>query len=108
MMKGGLGNLMQQAQKMQAEMQKAQQEIANLEVEGQAGGGLVSVVMNGNREVRRVKIDAGAFGDDKDMLEDLIAAAFNDAVHKIEAASKERMAGLTSGFNLPPGFKLPF
>jgi DNA-binding YbaB/EbfC family protein len=107
-MKGGLGNLMQQAQKMQAEMQKAQQEIANMEVEGQSGGGLVSVLMNGNREVHRVRIDASAHGDDKEMLEDLIAAAFNDAVHKVEAATRERMAGLTSGFNLPPGFKLPF
>lgn len=107
-MKGGLGNLMQQAQKMQAEMQKAQEELANLEVAGQAGGGMVSVTMNGNREVKRVKIDDSLFGDDKDMLEDLIAAACNDAVHKVEQASKERMSGLTEGMNLPPGMKLPF
>lgn len=107
-MKGGLGDLMQQAQKMQAEMQKAQAELANLEVEGQAGGGMVSVVMTGSHEVRRVKIDDSLFGEDKDMLEDLVAAAVNDAVHKVERATKERMSGLTSGLNLPGGMKLPF
>ena len=107
-MKGGLGNLMQQAQKMQAEMQKAQAEIANIEVEGQSGGGMVSVFMLGNHEVRRVKLDDSLLSDDKDMLEDLIAAAINDAVHKVEAATKEKMTGLTAGFNLPPGIKLPF
>ena len=107
-MKGGLGNLMQQAQKMQAEMQKAQEELANLEVEGQSGGGMVSVFMSGSHEVRRVKIDGSLVGDDKDMLEDLVAAAINDAVHKIDKTTKDRMSGLTAGLNLPGGFKLPF
>src|SRR5688572_9732296 len=107
-MKGGLGNLMQQAQKMQAELQKVQAELLKLEVEGQAGGGLVKVIMNGGREVMRVRIDDSVFGDDKAMLEDLVAAACNDAAHKIEQLSKEKMAGFTSGLNLPPGFQLPF
>lgn len=107
-MKGGLGELMQQAQRMQAEMQKAQAELANLEVEGQAGGGMVTVVMTGGHEVRRVKIDDSLFGEDKDMLEDLVTAAINDAVHKVERASKDKMSGLTSGLNLPGGMKLPF
>ena len=107
-MKGGLGGLMQQAQKMQAEMQKVQAELAKLEVEGQAGGGLVKVVMNGGREVTRVKIDDSIFADDKAMLEDLVAAACNDAAQKIEQVSKERMSRFTSGFSLPPGFQLPF
>jgi DNA-binding YbaB/EbfC family protein len=99
---------MQQAQKMQAEMQKMQAELAKLEVEGQAGGGLVKVVMNGSREVMRVKIDDSVFADDKAMLEDLVAAACNDAAHKIEQASKEKMSGLTAGLNLPGGLQLPF
>jgi DNA-binding YbaB/EbfC family protein len=107
-MKGGLGNLMQQAQKMQAEMQKVQAELAKLEIEGQAGGGMVKVVMNGAREVMRVKIDDSVFADDKAMLEDLIAAACNDAVHKVEQASKEKMSRFASGFSLPPGLQLPF
>ncbi|HEX7027073.1 MAG TPA: YbaB/EbfC family nucleoid-associated protein [Gammaproteobacteria bacterium] len=107
-MKGGLGDLMQQAQKMQAQMQKAQEELANLEVEGQSGGGMVTVVMTGGHEVRRVKIDDSLFGEDKDMLEDLVAAAVNDAVHKVERTTKEKMSGLTSGLNLPGGMKLPF
>jgi nucleoid-associated protein EbfC len=107
-MKGGLGNLMQQAQKMQAEMQKVQAELAKLEVEGQAGGGLVKVVMNGSREVVRVKIDDSVFADDKAMLEDLVAAACNDAVHKIEQTSKEKMSRFTSGLNLPGGMQFPF
>jgi DNA-binding YbaB/EbfC family protein len=108
MMKGGLGNLMQQAQKMQAEMQKVQAELVKLEVEGQAGGGLVKVVMNGGREVMRVRIDDSVFGDDKAMLEDLIAAACNDAAQKIEQASKEKMSRFTSGLGLPPGLQFPF
>jgi DNA-binding YbaB/EbfC family protein len=108
MMKGGLGNLMKQAQEMQASMQRAQEELANLEVTGESGGGLVKVTMTGKHEARRVSIDSSLVGDDKDMLEDLVAAAINDATHRIEAATKERMTGLTAGLNLPPGMKLPF
>ena len=107
-MKGGLGNIMKQAQQMQANMAKLQEELARTEVSGQAGGGMVSVIMNGRHEVRRVTIDPSLLGDDKDMLEDLIAAAVNDAVHKVESTSQERMASLTAGMNLPAGFKLPF
>jgi DNA-binding YbaB/EbfC family protein len=107
-MKGGLGNLMKQAQEMQASMQRAQEELANLEVTGESGGGLVKVTMTGRHEVRRVAIDASLVGDDKDMLEDLVAAAINDATHRIDTATRERMSGLTSGLNLPPGMKLPF
>jgi DNA-binding YbaB/EbfC family protein len=107
-MKGGLGNLMKQAQEMQASMQRAQEELASLEVTGESGGGLVKVTMTGRHEVRRIDIDDSLVGDDKDMLEDLVAAAVNDAVHKVEAASKEHMTGLTAGLNLPPGMKLPF
>ncbi len=107
-MKGGLGNLMKQAQQMQADMQKAQEELANLEVTGQAGGDMVSVVMTGRHDVRRVTIDDSLMKDDKDMLEDLIAAAVNDAVRKVEQVSQERMASMTSGMPLPPGMKLPF
>ncbi len=107
-MKGGLGNLMKQAQEMQANMQKAQEEIANLEVTGESGGGLVKVTMTGRHEARRVVIDDSLVGDDKDMLEDLIAAAINDATHKVEAATQERMSGMTDGLNLPAGMKLPF
>ncbi len=108
MMKGGLGNLMKQAQQMQEDMQKAQEELANMEVTGQAGGDMVSVVMTGRHDVRRVSIDDSLLKDDKDMLEDLIAAAVNDAVRKVEAVSQERMASMTSGMPLPPGMKLPF
>jgi len=107
-MKGGLGNLMKQAQQMQADMQKAQQEIASLEVTGESGGGLVKVTMTGRHEASRVQIDDSLVGDDKDMLEDLIAAAINDATHKVEAATQERMSGVTAGMNLPAGMKLPF
>jgi DNA-binding YbaB/EbfC family protein len=107
-MKGGLGNLMKQAQQMQADMQKAQQEIANLEVTGESGGGLVKVTMTGRHEARRVEIDDSLVADDKDMLEDLIAAAINDASHKVETVTQERMSGLTAGMNLPAGMKLPF
>lgn len=107
-MKGGLGNLMKQAQQMQADMQKAQQEIAGLEVTGESGGGLVKVTMTGRHEASRVQIDDSLVGDDKDMLEDLIAAAINDAAHKVEAATQERMSGVTAGMNLPAGMKLPF
>lgn len=107
-MKGGIGNMMKQAQKMQADMQKAQEEIANMEVEGQSGGGMVKVLMNGRHEVRRVELDDSLMEDDKDMIEDLLAAAVNDAVRKIETTSSEKMSGVTSGMNLPAGMKLPF
>ncbi|MGB4947359.1 MAG: YbaB/EbfC family nucleoid-associated protein [Candidatus Competibacter denitrificans] len=112
MMKGGLGNIMKQTQKMQENLQKAQAEIAALEIVGEAGGGLVSVTVTGRYEVKRLHIDASLVGDDKDMLEDLVAAAFNDAVHKVERTTQEKMSGLTAGMGLPPGmlgdFKLPF
>ena len=107
-MKGGIGNMMKQAQKMQADMQKAQEEIKNMEVEGQSGGGMVKVIMQGSHEVKRISIDDSLLADDKDMLEDVVAAAVNDAVHKIESESKSRMAGVTNGMSLPPGMKLPF
>ncbi|MBK9130886.1 MAG: YbaB/EbfC family nucleoid-associated protein [Gammaproteobacteria bacterium] len=107
-MKGGLGNLMKQAQKMQEDLQKAQEEIAAMEVTGQAGGGMVSVVMTGRHDVKRVSIDESLLKDDKEMLEDLIAAAVNDAVRRIESESKEKMASMTRGMPLPPGMKLPF
>jgi DNA-binding YbaB/EbfC family protein len=107
-MKPGLGNLMRQAQQMQESMQKAQAELASLEVTGEAGGGMVSVTMNGKHEVRAVRIDAKVVGDDKGMLEDLVAAAVNDAVHKVEARTQEKMSGLMAGMQLPPGFKMPF
>jgi len=106
-MKGGLGGLMKQAQKMQEDMQKAQAELADMEVEGQAGGGMVKVTMNGRHELRRVNIDDSVM-DDREMLEDLLAAAVNDAVRRIEQTSSEKMSGLTAGMNLPPGMKLPF
>ena len=107
-MKGGIGDLMKQAQAMQANMQRAQAEIATMEVGGEAGGGMVKVTMNGKHEVSRVVLDPSLLGDDKDMLEDLIAAAINDAVRKVERATQERMGGLMAGMNLPPGFKMPF
>lgn len=104
----GLGNLMKQAQEMQSKMQKAQEELANMEVNGESGAGLVKVVMTGRHDVKRVDIDSSLMSDDKEMLEDLIAAAVNDAVRKIEQSSQDNMANMTSGLNLPPGFKLPF
>lgn len=107
-MKGGLGNLMKQAQQMQENLQKAQAELANLEVTGESGGGMVQVTMTGRHDVRRVSIDDTLIGEDKEMLEDLIAAAVNDAVHRVETASQEHMSKVTSGLNLPPGVKLPF
>lgn len=106
-MKGGLGNLMKQAQEMQANLQKAQEELANLEVTGESGGGMVKVVMTGRHDVRRVTIDPALVGDDKEMLEDLLAAAVNDAVRKVESESQGKLAGLTAGLNLPGGMKLP-
>lgn len=107
-MKGGMGQMLKQAQKMQEDMQKAQEEIANMEVEGQAGGGMVKVVMNGRHELRKVELDDSLMSDDKEMIEDLLAAAVNDAVRRIEQQSSEKMSGLTAGLNLPGGLKLPF
>jgi len=102
------GNMMKQAQALQANMQKAQAEIANLEVVGEAGGGMVKVTMTGKHDVRRVQIEPAVIGEDREMLEDLIAAAVNDAVKKVEQRSAEKMSGLMSGLQLPPGMKLPF
>jgi nucleoid-associated protein EbfC len=107
-MSGNIGNMMRQAQALQANMQKAQAEIAALEITGEAGGGMVKITINGRHEARRVQIEPAVFGDDREMLEDLLAAAFNDAVHKLEAASQAKMASLMGGLNLPPGMKLPF
>ena len=107
-MRGNIAGLMQQAQKMQDNLKRAQEEIAKLEVEGQAGGGMVKVVMNGRHEVRSVRIERELLAGDPEMLEDLIAAATNDAVNRIGAASQEKMAGVSAGMPLPPGFKLPF
>lgn len=107
-MKGGLSELMKQAQQMQANLQKAQEELANLEVTGQAGGGMVTVVMTGRHDLRRVSIDDSLMQEDKEMLEDLLAAAVNDAVRQLEKESQEKMSGLAGGMNLPPGFKMPF
>ena len=107
-MKGNLSDLMQQAQKMQADMQKAQEELASKEVQGEAGAGMVTVTMNGRHDVKRVSIDDAVLGEDKEVLEDLLAAAVNDAVRKVEANNQQAMAGLASGLNLPGGFKMPF
>ncbi|OQA30969.1 MAG: Nucleoid-associated protein [Betaproteobacteria bacterium ADurb.Bin341] len=107
MMKGGLGGLMKQAQMMQENMKKAQEQLAQTEVEGQAGAGMVKIVMTCAHDVRRVSIDPSVM-DDKEMLEDLVAAAINDAVRRAEVVSQEKMSGFTAGMNLPPGFKLPF
>ncbi|GGB80042.1 YbaB/EbfC family nucleoid-associated protein [Marinobacterium sp. D7] len=108
MMKGGMGNLMKQAQKMQEEMQKAQERIAAAEVTGESGAGLVSVVMNGRHDVKKVSIDDSLLEEEKEILEDLIAAAVNDAVRRIEQNTQEQMAKVTSGMGMPPGFKMPF
>jgi len=107
-MKGGIGQLMKHAQQMQAELQKAQEEMASVMVFGESGGGLVRVSMSCKHQVQGLEIDESLFGDDKDMLEDLIIAAFNDAQRKVEATIQDRFSGLTSGMGLPPGFKLPF
>ncbi|QEW07311.1 YbaB/EbfC family nucleoid-associated protein [Nitrincola iocasae] len=107
MMKG-MGDIMKQAQKMQEEMQRAQQEIASAEVQGESGAGLVSIVMNGRHDVKSVSIDSSLMEEDKEILEDLIAAAVNDAVRKVEADSQQRMAQITGGMQMPPGFKMPF
>jgi DNA-binding YbaB/EbfC family protein len=107
-MKGGLGNLMKQAQEMQDKMKKAQDDLANLEVSGESGAGLVKIIMTGRHDVRKVDIDASLMSEDKEMIEDLVAAAMNDAVRKIEANNQTNMADMTAGMNLPPGFKMPF
>ncbi len=107
-MRGNFNNLMKQAQAMQANMQKAQEEIAARDVIGEAGGGRVKGTMSGRHETRRVQIEPAAIGDDREMLEDLIAAAVNDAVHKVEAKVQEKMSSMTAGLQLPPGMKLPF
>ena len=108
MMKGQLAGLMKQAQQMQDNMKKLQDQLASIEVEGQSGAGMVKVVMNCHYGVRRVSIDASLMKDDKEMVEDLVAAAVNDAVRRVEATKQEKMSGLTAGLPLPPGFKMPF
>ena len=108
MLKGQIAGLMKQAQQMQDNMRKMQEELANVEVEGQAGAGMVKVLMTCRHDVKRVSIDPILLGDDKDMLEDLIAAAVNDAVRRVETTTQEKMGGMTAGMGLPPGFKLPF
>jgi DNA-binding YbaB/EbfC family protein len=108
MMKGGLGNLMRQAQQMQETMQKAQAELADIEVTGESGAGMVKVTLNGRHEAKKVLIEPKLLAEEKDMLEDLLVAAINDAVRKIAARTQEKYSGLMSGLNLPPGMKLPF
>ncbi len=103
-----LSDLMQQAQKLQADMQKAQENLASAEVQGQSGAGLVTVTMNGRHDVKRVSIDPAVLREDKEVLEDLLAAAVNDAVRKVEAHNQEAMSGLAAGLNLPGGLKFPF
>ncbi|SES34351.1 hypothetical protein SAMN04487958_11632 [Vreelandella subterranea] len=108
MMKGGMGNLMKQAQEMQEKMQRAQEEVAEAEVLGEAGAGMVKVTMNGRHDVISVDIDPSVMQEDKELLEDLLAAAVNDAVRKVEVNSKAKMEEATAGLDLPPGFKMPF
>lgn len=108
MFKGGMGNIMKQAQQMQERMQKTQEELASIEVTGESGAGLVKVTMTCNHNVRRVDIDPTLMEDDKEMIEDLVAAAINDAVRRIQETSKEKMGDVTGGMPLPPGFKMPF
>jgi hypothetical protein len=107
-MKGGIGQLMKQAQQMQADMQKAQEEMASLTVTGESGAGLVRITMTCKHELKRLEIDDSLIGDDKEMLEDLIIAAFNDAVRRVEKTVQEKFSGMTAGLSLPPGMKLPF
>lgn len=108
MMKGGMGNLMKQAQKMQENMQKAQEEVANMVVTGESGAGLVKVEMNGRHDVKRINLDESLMEEDKEILEDLVAAAVNDAVRKVESTTQEKMASVTGGMQMPPGFNMPF
>jgi len=107
-MRGNIGQLMKQAQVMQENMRRMQEQLATVEVEGQSGAGMVKVVMTCKHEVKRVAIDPSLVGDDREMLEDLVAAAFNDAARRVEQTVAERMSGFTAGLGLPPGFKLPF
>ncbi|MBK7491572.1 MAG: YbaB/EbfC family nucleoid-associated protein [Nitrosomonas sp.] len=107
-MRGNIGNMMKQAQMMQENMRQMQENLASIEVEGQSGAGMVKVTMTCRHDVKRVHIDSSLIGDDKEMLEDLVAAAFNDAVRKVETTAQEKMAALTSGMGLPPGIKFPF
>ncbi len=107
-MKGGIGQLMKQAQQMQADMQKAQEELASLTVTGESGAGMVRITMTCKHQVKALEIDDALVGDDKEMLEDVVIAAFNDAVRKVESTMQEKYAGMTSGMGLPPGIKLPF
>ena len=107
-MKGGIGQLMKQAQEMQANMKKAQEEMASLEVTGESGAGAVRITMTCQHQVQSVEIDDAMIGDDKEMLEDLVVAAFNDALRKVESTVQEKFSGMTSGMSLPPGMKLPF
>jgi len=108
MFKGGMGNMMKQAQQMQAKMQQAQEDLAKIEVVGESGAGLVKVTMTCNHNIRRVEVDDALMEDDKEMLEDLVAAAMNDAVRRVQETSKEKMGDVTGGMGLPPGFKMPF
>ncbi len=107
-MKGGIGQLMKQAQEMQANMKKAQDEMASMNVTGESGAGMVRITMSCQHQVKAVEIDDSMVGDDKEMLEDLIVAAFNDATRKVETTVQEKFSGMASGMNLPPGMKLPF
>jgi nucleoid-associated protein EbfC len=107
-MKNALGNIMQQAQKMQEDLRKAQQDLEMMQVTGQSGGGLVTIIMTGKREARKVTIDPSLVGEDKDMLEDMVAAAINDAVNKVGKMKKEKMSEITAGLPIPPGFQMPF
>jgi nucleoid-associated protein EbfC len=107
-MKNALGNIMQQAQKMQEDLKRAQEELEMQQVLGESGGGLVKIIMTGKREARKVMIDPSLIGEDKDMLEDLVAAAINDAVNKVGKMKKEKMAEITAGLPIPPGFQMPF
>lgn len=107
-MRGNIGNMMKQAQMVQENMKQMQEKLASIEVEGQSGAGMVKIIMTCRHDVKKVNIDNSLIGDDKEMLEDLIAAAFNDAVRRVESTTQTKMAELTSGLGLPPGFKLPF
>ncbi|CAN5643391.1 MAG: Nucleoid-associated protein YbaB [Chromatiales bacterium USCg_Taylor] len=106
-MKGGFGNLLKQAQQMQEDFKRVQEDLANVEITGESGGGMVKVVMTGRHDVRRVTLDPALLKEEKEMLEDLLAAAVNDANRRVEQASQDKLAGLTAGMGLPPGFKLP-
>tara|TARA_B100001287_G_scaffold69106_1_gene56851 strand:- start:82 stop:405 length:324 start_codon:yes stop_codon:yes gene_type:complete len=107
-MKGGIGQLMKQAQQMQEKMQKAQEELQNIIVHGESGGGMVKISISCKNEIKKIDIDDSLFSEERDMFEDLLIAAFNDAIRKVEQKTQESMSGMTSGLNLPPGMKLPF